>query len=742
MAKGRSLVTRAQKLRLFRVTEVIALALATATACICMGLFAVWIDLASAERAFHKRAENVQRHVAHRLGGFEAVLTSLAGLHQASDEFRSYEFSGLARELMQAYPQIRTILQVLAVEDSERTAFEEEMRATGFPQFFIAELGPRNRLLPARSRPVTMPIRLMEPLDPALARFLGFDMLSDPRLAVAIQQAIETGGVVVSDPFDVTNAGRGVFALKATFFGQYAPTDAASREAHTNGLIALFLEPRELIPDLEAANADLSLRLVAVSNDDPTQEVLIYESVAPVRAGMFRYLEPYAASAPIAYQGRLLRLNVSSVPSRDNVRVWLALLLMALTAVVCGSLIIALRNHRLNAHREREVQRILRENEQRFRDYAEIASDWFWSTDRGLRFNYISSRVQAASGLDPEKLLGRTREEFGRLSRRDPEAQQHLEDLEARRPFRDFRYKSRREDGTLAWFSVSGKPVFDEQGAFMGYRGTGRNITPEMEAKRALEASKEQAELANRAKSEFLANVSHELRTPLNAIIGFSEILKGQAFGPLGSERYKDYASDIFDSGQHLLALINDILDLSKIESGVEELYEENFEITGMVKSLVTLMGPHAQKGQVNLNLEPQAELPMLRADKRKLKQILVNLLSNAIKFTRPGGTVSLLARHEPGSGFVFQIVDTGIGMARDDIPTALSKFLQVDGDLNRKYEGTGLGLPLSVSLTELHGGTLELESEPGQGTTVTVRLPESRVVSKDGGETSSLGSV
>ena len=726
------MVKRAPKLRLFRVTEAIALGLATAIACLGMGLLSVWIDLAGAERAFHKRAEDVQRNVAHRLGGFEAVLTSLAGLHQARDEFRSYEFSGLARELMSAYPQIRTILQVASVPDTQRAAFEEAMRAQGFPQFFISEQGPRDRLLPARGRPLTMPIRLMEPLDPVLARYLGFDMLSDPRLATAIRKATETGGVVVSDPFVASNAGRGVFALKATFFGQDAPSDPVSRQAHVNGLIALFLKPEDLFPDLEAANADLSLRLVAVSNENPRREVLIYESVAPSRAGLLGYLEPYVGAAPIAYQGRLLRLQVSGFPSRDTIRVWLAVLLMALAAVVCGSLIVALSHRRRNAHREREVQRILRENEQRFRDYAEIASDWFWSTDRDLRFNYFSNRLKAVTGFPPEALLGRTREEVGGLSSRDPEARRHLEDLKAWRPFRDFRYRARREDGTLAWISVSGKPVFDDQGAFIGYRGTGCNVTPEMESKRALEQSKEQAELASRAKSEFLANVSHELRTPLNAIIGFSELLKGQTFGPLGNERYRHYAADIFDSGQHLLALINDILDLSKIESGVEELYEEDFEIAAMIGSLVTLMGAHAQKGQVTLNLAPQAALPRLRADKRKLKQILVNLLSNAIKFTRPGGTVSLLARHEPGAGLVLQIADTGIGMARKDIPRALSKFLQVDGDLNRKYEGTGLGLPLAVSLTELHSGTLELESEPNRGTTVTVRLPEWRVVRRD----------
>ncbi len=282
---------------------------------------------------------------------------------------------------------------------------------------------------------------------------------------------------------------------------------------------------------------------------------------------------------------------------------------------------------------------------------------------------------------------------------------------------------------------VSSNQLYDTSGALILSYANILDVT-EMNAYKArlesknreLIAANEKAEFANRTKSEFLANMSHELRTPLNAIIGFSEIIQSEAFGPC-EERYRGYALDINRSGQHLLDLINDILDLSKIESGTDEIHEEQIEIREVIESVVTMVRGRARKGGVKLELEMPDHPPALRADSRKLKQILVNLLSNAIKFTDPGGKVTFRTWCQRGSGYVFQVADTGIGIALDDIPKALAPFQQVDGELNRKYEGTGLGLPLTKSLVELHGGSLDLQSRLGVGTTVTVRLPEERVV-------------
>ncbi len=255
----------------------------------------------------------------------------------------------------------------------------------------------------------------------------------------------------------------------------------------------------------------------------------------------------------------------------------------------------------------------------------------------------------------------------------------------------------------------------------------GRVIERQRTEQNLLDA-KEEAELASRAKSEFLANMSHELRTPLNAIIGFSEIINEEALGEVGNPEYQEYASHIYESGQHLLTLINDILDISKIETGNAVLDEERIDVAAIVGSCVLMVRERAEAGGLTLNVDIAGELPGLYADARRIKQVLINLLSNAVKFTEPGGTVTVKAWYN-ADGFILQVADTGIGIAVADIPKALGRFQQVDSDLNRKYEGTGLGLPLAKALVEQHGGVLDLQSRLGAGTTVTVRLPAERVL-------------
>ncbi|HEY3917439.1 MAG TPA: PAS-domain containing protein [Stellaceae bacterium] len=254
------------------------------------------------------------------------------------------------------------------------------------------------------------------------------------------------------------------------------------------------------------------------------------------------------------------------------------------------------------------------------------------------------------------------------------------------------------------------------------------DITERKRVEADLRRAKEEAELASRTKTEFLANMSHELRTPLNAVIGFAEIMHGEVFGPLGDQRYGEYAADIRDSGQHLLNLINDLLDVSKIEFGKVELSEETVDLTGIIDSCMRLMRDRADQAGLQLSAHTPADLPYLHADGRRLKQILLNLVSNAVKFTPAGGQVTIRASIEDG-GMKITVSDTGIGIAPHDLAKALQPFGQIDSRMTRKYQGSGLGLPLTKSMIELHGGTLRLESEVGRGTTATLWLPAARVV-------------
>ncbi|MGH6877869.1 MAG: ATP-binding response regulator [Rhizomicrobium sp.] len=252
-------------------------------------------------------------------------------------------------------------------------------------------------------------------------------------------------------------------------------------------------------------------------------------------------------------------------------------------------------------------------------------------------------------------------------------------------------------------------------------------VSHELRANQArLVSAKEEAESANRMKTEFLANMSHELRTPLNAVIGFSGVMQRQVFGPM-PDRYLEYSKLIEDSGTHLLTIINGILDLAKAEANRLRLTEDEVEIREVVSLCESMIRPMAQKGEVAFSVEIEDDLPPLFADATKLQQILINLLSNAVKFTPPHGAVSLKIETGDSGGLIFRVADTGIGIPADKIELALAPFGQVDSRLARKYDGAGLGLPLTKCLVELHGGTMELASECDRGTVVTVLLPKER---------------
>lgn len=377
----------------------------------------------------------------------------------------------------------------------------------------------------------------------------------------------------------------------------------------------------------------------------------------------------------------------------------------------------------------------LEASETRFMQFAESSSDWFWELDDELRFSYASERYYEITGFCPEDRIGKSRFEDIDPAELEADAEMwaaHQADLEARRPFRNFEYAMRVPVGGVAHFRISGKPVFDANGKFLGYRGTGSAITASKQVQTELLAAKEAAEHANRTKSEFLAHFSHELRTPLNAIIGFSEIMQQEIFGPLGDKRYAEYAGDIRGSGGHLLALISDILDLSRIEAGQFELEERVFDAGELVEDCARLLyGRAADKGVTIDLLSSEAGL-WLEADERQLRQILLNLLSNAVKFTRPNTIVTMESEIDDHGEMCFRISDCGEGMSADDIERVQEPFIRLKGAQTSSEEGTGLGLAITKRLLESHGGGLRMCSETGVGTTATACFPRERVIGEN----------
>ena len=508
----------------------------------------------------------------------------------------------------------------------------------------------------------------------------------------------------------------------------------------------------------------------------------------------------------------------------------------------------------------KKIQKALEFSEQRAHDMAEAASDWFWETDAKGKFTYFSESHKKVLGVDSRALIGKTRRMLALPGEDKAKWREHERIINARGSFRDFQYEHVRADKQPQFVKVSGKPIFDDVGKYIGYRGAGANISVQVLAERhaaktreqlvdAIESisdglilfdadekfvmcnsryrqifkeidqlfvpgthfkkiisavagadivvgargnqknwikerlaerknpgsktarreellhdgtwlrfneyktsdggllllltditvlrqagkelltAKNQAEVANRAKSDFLAGMSHELRTPLNAIIGFSEVMISEIYGEIKQKKYSEYITDINQSGIHLLKLINDILDISKIESGTVILNESVLSIRKTVEISIRLIENTARQGGLTLKVNVPNKLPSLLADERRVNQILLNLVSNAVKFTPAGGTVAIGASLNAAGALVVSVSDTGMGISSDQIENVMSEFGQVDSAVAREKEGTGLGLPLTRGLMHVHGGKLKMVSKLGKGTTVKAIFPKERVV-------------
>jgi PAS domain S-box-containing protein len=451
-------------------------------------------------------------------------------------------------------------------------------------------------------------------------------------------------------------------------------------------------------------------------------------------------LQPVCADLPVivvtAYEDRDLRLQALEAGATDYL---LSPVDHHEFRVRSHNLLTMQHQRMLLKERASTLEEKIRTDERRHRDELQMSHELLLrvidampvmvsATDREGRFIFVNSSFARRFGRSPADMIGRSPIALRDDADTQTAMARHGEIIAGLRPPGPWEQELASADGQRRVVLNNLALLRDTGGAPSMVVSAALDITDRKEAERALIAAKEEAELASRSKTEFLANMSHELRTPLNAIIGFSQLMADEVMGPLGNGRYQDYARDICSSGQHLLNIIGDILDISKLEAGRIEIEEEEIEIDLVIRDLLHLVVERARALDVGIDLDLPAGLPRVRGDALKLKQVLVNLITNAIKFSHAGGSIQLRAGVAP-DGLRLSVVDHGIGMDRQEIKTAITRFGQVASPWSRKHHGTGLGLPLAIGLVELHGGQLTIDSVKGSGTTVTVLLPADRLV-------------
>jgi len=505
-------------------------------------------------------------------------------------------------------------------------------------------------------------------------------------------------------------------------------------------VISSIFAEQNLPPNWTASAIDSDLRIAGRSRN-PEQYVgrpatpLLSQRIAAAETGMFQGRTQegdrvYTVFSRSPLTGWTMAMGIPADEVEGPIRRTVTGVVAAGTALVALALVLAgffarviIARRRAYEEAQEKGARQLAHEADRYQFLLKTASDGIHVLDDQ------GNLIEASDSF--LRMLGYARGQISGLNVRDWDALHPPEEFAAR--LADhlarssiFETKHRRADGS----------IFDVEVLCHGVKldgrdyiyGSSRDITERKMAEKSIVQSKEQAEMASRSKTEILANMSHELRTPLNAVIGYSEALLTGMFGKAPTSKFEEYINDIHGAGQHLLRIINDILDVSAIDAGKIELYEESVSVGDIVETSIRLIAPRAEKAQVVLSDEVPQDLPPLRADARRLKQIVLNLLSNAVKFTPMGGAVKISARVARAGEMEIVVADTGIGMDQAGIAKALSMFGQVESGLARSQEGSGLGLPLTKGLVELHGGTLDIASEKGTGTTVTVAFPALRI--------------
>jgi PAS domain S-box-containing protein len=687
-------------------------------------------DRVSAE--FTVQAQSRARDLQEVLSRYEGTIEGFAATfpYQRLDagQFRSYAKSVfLASSVLQS--GFETLSWAPRVTGGERAAFEAAARLERHDNFTISRKTATGAIEPAAPAPEYYPLRYVEPEKPSSP--LGLDLM----YVAALSRAIATGATTATATMHM------VYGPDSSllFVPVYPAVGKTGSGASPVGLLTFRLSIGAAIEAIVSAFAPVphGVDLYVIDDAAPQGQRLVYDH----RGGDARVdasaadeakalIQPYWGSS-FSFAGRdytmILRPTERLLAERLADRGWLELVG---GLVVTALLTLYLVTSRLRAERLRQLADTLQrevavrhdtEEDLRLTQLAmDSSSEAICLLDRDGRYLKVNDATCRQTGYSREELLA--------MSVFDIAVQTERCGWRARWEWyrqagsRSFEGHRRTKDGRTIPVDLTGSLI--QFGEHEYLFTVARDATARRHSEQELRTARDLAESANRAKSQFLANMSHELRTPLNAIIGFSEVISSALFGPLDA-RYRDYAQDIHGSGHHLLRIINDLLDLSKVEAGRLELHDLPVHIAALFETCRRMVSERAAAAGIDLDF--RATDLVVSADELRLEQVLLNLASNAVKFTPTGGRISVSAALALSGETVISVADTGIGMAPEDVPRALQPFGQIDNSLARPHGGTGLGLPLAQRLVELHGGSMTIDSELGKGTTVTIVLPRER---------------
>ena len=717
-----------------------------------------------AQLVFERQSSDITDSLLANLNSYMEVMYSIGEFYRVAPSVDRNAFHILTEGLLLRHPGIQALEWIPRIPGGQRSFYEDAARRDGFLQFEFSAQDTQKKLVPAPAKEEYFPVYYVEPYI-GNEKALGYDLSTNPARLEALSKARDLGKAVATSRLVLVQE-KGTQSGVLIFLPVYAegsvPGDTESRRRDLSGFILGVFRIGDMVTaavkPFDQRNIDIDL----LDRTAPSGERMLFTSgaqpsgAAAVAVGERRNgFEGLAHFQTYEIGERKWSIVCSSTDSyRADLHLWEAWavltgglffcsMLGAFLLVVIGQSATTERiviertaelsqanaelsrvnedlEHEIVIHKE--VEAALKTSEEKFRTFVDWTGDWeYWVTPDG-HFVYMTPSCERITGYSAQAFIG----DPGLIKRILPGddyskwEEHHCNHFESKAGESEIEIRIVAKNGDIRWISHSCRPVFQEGGAYLGRRVSNRDITERKRVEDALHMATERAnamaqraQAANVAKSDFLANMSHELRTPLNVIIGFTELILDKQCGGLTPQQ-EEYLGDVAHSARDLFLLINDVLDLTRIEAGKLELELSEVPLPELLSRSSTILKEKALKHNIHLSCEIKEIPPSIIADERKLKQIMYNLLANAVKFTPDGGRVHMEAESS-GSFVQVSIADTGIGIKEQDLQRIFDPFEQAESSLSRRFQGTGLGLSLTRSMVELHGGKIWAESE-GEG--------------------------